>query len=183
MWRRCTGSRDLRLRRTYCFSYWAILIAATTSKIFFGIRGSFKFSSPYQAGAWYDCYIDGLSVASCVLPVRFWCIVICVLYILTFISILWNCLIGAFLLSLRLCIAVDAWWRHGAVASHIHNAVRLTSESYHGSNTVFLVGTLMSVVGGVFIVFATMALCYRSVVVHKNFWLCLRLVIEQTSIR
>ncbi|XP_045474873.1 uncharacterized protein LOC123680809 isoform X6 [Harmonia axyridis] len=47
-------------------------------------------------------------------------------------------------------------------------------ESYHGSNTVFLVGTLMSVVGGVFIVFATMALCYRSVVVHKNFSLCLR---------
>ncbi|XP_022902425.2 disintegrin and metalloproteinase domain-containing protein 12 isoform X4 [Onthophagus taurus] len=49
-------------------------------------------------------------------------------------------------------------------------------EDYHGSNTIFLVGTLMSVVGGVFIVFATMALCYRSVVVHKNFSLCLRLV-------
>ncbi|XP_050295580.1 disintegrin and metalloproteinase domain-containing protein 11 isoform X3 [Anthonomus grandis grandis] len=49
-------------------------------------------------------------------------------------------------------------------------------EDYHGSNTVFLVGTLMSVVGGVFIVFATMALCYRSVVVHNNFSLCLRLV-------
>ncbi|XP_039300307.1 uncharacterized protein LOC120355721, partial [Nilaparvata lugens] len=32
----------------------------------------------------------------------------------------------------------------------------------------------MSVVGGVFIVFALMALCYRSVVVHKNFSLCLR---------
>ncbi|XP_066151988.1 disintegrin and metalloproteinase domain-containing protein unc-71 isoform X6 [Euwallacea fornicatus] len=47
-------------------------------------------------------------------------------------------------------------------------------EDYHGSNTVFLVGTLMSVVGGVFIVFATMALCYRSVVVHNNFSLCLR---------
>ncbi|KAK9754756.1 Disintegrin [Popillia japonica] len=47
-------------------------------------------------------------------------------------------------------------------------------EDYHGSNTVFLVGTLMSVVGGVFIVFATLALCYRSVVVHKNFSLCLR---------
>ncbi|XP_063921837.1 disintegrin and metalloproteinase domain-containing protein unc-71 isoform X1 [Zophobas morio] len=45
---------------------------------------------------------------------------------------------------------------------------------YHGSNTIFLVGTLMSVVGGVFILFATMALCYRSVVVHKNFSLCLR---------
>ncbi|KAH1003047.1 hypothetical protein HUJ05_010995, partial [Dendroctonus ponderosae] len=49
-------------------------------------------------------------------------------------------------------------------------------EDYHGSNTVFLVGTLMSVVGGVFILFATMALCYRSVVVHNNFSLCLRLV-------
>ncbi|XP_049823271.1 disintegrin and metalloproteinase domain-containing protein 11 [Aethina tumida] len=47
-------------------------------------------------------------------------------------------------------------------------------EDYHGSNTIFLVSTLMSVVGGVFIVFATMALCYRSVVVHKNFSLCLR---------
>ncbi|XP_057670730.1 disintegrin and metalloproteinase domain-containing protein 11 isoform X2 [Diorhabda carinulata] len=46
-------------------------------------------------------------------------------------------------------------------------------EDYHGSNTIFLVSTLMSVVGGVFVVFATMALCYRSVVVHKNFSLCL----------
>lgn len=50
------------------------------------------------------------------------------------------------------------------------------SENYHGSNTVYLVITLMSVVGGVFVVFAMMALCYRSVVVHKNFSLCLRLV-------
>lgn len=50
------------------------------------------------------------------------------------------------------------------------------AEDYHGSNTVFLVLVLMSVVGGVFIIFATMALCYRSVVVHKNFTLCLRLV-------
>ncbi|XP_066602697.1 disintegrin and metalloproteinase domain-containing protein 9 isoform X4 [Prorops nasuta] len=47
-------------------------------------------------------------------------------------------------------------------------------ENYHGSNTVFLVGMLMSVVGGVFVVFALVALCYRSVVVHKNFSLCLR---------
>lgn len=52
----------------------------------------------------------------------------------------------------------------------------IVTENYHGSNTVFLVGVLMSVVGGVFIVFALMALCYRSVVVHKNYSLCLRLV-------
>ncbi|XP_014241701.2 disintegrin and metalloproteinase domain-containing protein 22 isoform X4 [Cimex lectularius] len=47
-------------------------------------------------------------------------------------------------------------------------------ENSHSTNTVMLVGTLMSVVGGVFIVFALSALCYRSVVVHKNFSLCLR---------
>lgn len=50
------------------------------------------------------------------------------------------------------------------------------TENYHGSNTVFLVGVLMSVVGFVFVTFTLMALCYRSVVVHKNFTLCLRLV-------
>nr|XP_018902023.1 PREDICTED: disintegrin and metalloproteinase domain-containing protein 12 [Bemisia tabaci] len=44
----------------------------------------------------------------------------------------------------------------------------------HSANTVYLVATLMAAVGGVFIVFAMMALCYRSVVVHKNFSLCLR---------
>lgn len=50
------------------------------------------------------------------------------------------------------------------------------TENYHSTDTVFLVVSLMSVVGGVFIMFALMALCYRSVVVHKNFSLCLRLV-------
>lgn len=49
-------------------------------------------------------------------------------------------------------------------------------ENYHGSNTMFLVGVLMSVVGFVFVTFTLMALCYRSVVVHRNFTLCLRLV-------
>lgn len=39
-----------------------------------------------------------------------------------------------------------------------------------------MVVMLVSVVGGVFIVFALMALCYRSVVVHRNLSLCLRLV-------
>ncbi|XP_037932465.1 uncharacterized protein LOC119667246 [Teleopsis dalmanni] len=34
-------------------------------------------------------------------------------------------------------------------------------ENYHGSNTVFLVGVLMSVVGFVFVTFTMMALCYR----------------------
>ena len=45
-----------------------------------------------------------------------------------------------------------------------------------GHSTVFMVVMLVSVVGGVFIVFALMALCYRSVVVHRNLSLCLRLV-------
>ncbi|XP_066955426.1 disintegrin and metalloproteinase domain-containing protein unc-71-like isoform X17 [Macrobrachium rosenbergii] len=43
-----------------------------------------------------------------------------------------------------------------------------------GSDTVYLVVGLVSVMGGVFFAFAFMALCYRSVVVHKNFSLCLR---------
>lgn len=45
-----------------------------------------------------------------------------------------------------------------------------------GSDTVFLVVGLVSGMGGVFFAFAFMALCYRSVVVHKNFSLCLRSV-------
>lgn len=49
-------------------------------------------------------------------------------------------------------------------------------ENYHGSNTGFLVGVLVSVVSGVFLTFALVALCYRSSVVHKNITLCLRLV-------
>jgi hypothetical protein len=50
------------------------------------------------------------------------------------------------------------------------------AENYHGSNTGFLVAVLVSVVSGVFITFALVALCYRSVVIHKNISLCLRLV-------
>ncbi|XP_065578386.1 disintegrin and metalloproteinase domain-containing protein unc-71-like isoform X1 [Artemia franciscana] len=43
-----------------------------------------------------------------------------------------------------------------------------------GSSTLQLVITLVSAVGGVFIMFASMALCYRSVVVHRNLSLCVR---------
>lgn len=50
------------------------------------------------------------------------------------------------------------------------------AENYHGSNTGFLVAVLVSVVSGVFIAFALVALCYRSSVIHKNIALCLRLV-------
>jgi hypothetical protein len=48
-----------------------------------------------------------------------------------------------------------------------------------GHSTVFMVVMLVTVVGGVFIVFALMALCYRSVVVHRNLSLCLRLVSQK----
>lgn len=77
------------------------------------------------------------------------------------------------------CCCTHCCWWGGGVIDYVSNVFILVAhriENYHGSNTVFLVASLMSVVGGVFIIFATMALCYRSVVVHKNFFLCLRLV-------
>lgn len=55
-------------------------------------------------------------------------------------------------------------------------------ENYHGSNTGFLVAVLVSVVSGVFLTFALVALCYRSSVVHKNITLCLRLVMKTKNI-
>lgn len=48
---------------------------------------------------------------------------------------------------------------------------------HSGTDTVFMVIVLVSVVGGVFVLFALMALCYRSVTVHSNLSLCLRLVL------
>lgn len=88
-------------------------------------------------------------------------------------------------LSFSLCVCLRLLCNvHAMAAEHVTAVDAIQSdlswtrrsEDYHGSNTIFLVSTLMSVVGGVFVVFATMALCYRSVVVHKNFSLCLRLV-------
>lgn len=52
----------------------------------------------------------------------------------------------------------------------------VTSVGQQGSDTVFLVVGLVSGMGGVFFAFAFMALCYRSVVVHNNYTLCLRSV-------
>ena len=51
------------------------------------------------------------------------------------------------------------------------------SVDHKGHSTVVMVIILVSVVGGVFVLFALMALCYRSVVVHRNLSLCIRLVI------
>lgn len=96
--------------------------------------------------------------------------------------------------SMDLCVRVRVWlcfgvlwlcicWNRGernrnSRAKH-HRS--LTSpgaytENYHGSNTVFLVGILLSIVGFVFVTFTLMALCYRSMVVNENLWMCLRLV-------
>uniref|UniRef100_A0A8D8SE29 Disintegrin and metalloproteinase domain-containing protein 11 n=1 Tax=Cacopsylla melanoneura TaxID=428564 RepID=A0A8D8SE29_9HEMI len=44
----------------------------------------------------------------------------------------------------------------------------------YSTNTIMLVFSLMMIVGGIFVLFTTMALCYRSVVVHKTFVPCLR---------
>lgn len=56
---------------------------------------------------------------------------------------------------------------------------KLITENAHSTNTVNLVGVLMAACGGVFTVFTTVALCYRSVVVHKSFSHCLiRLVCD-----
>ena len=78
--------------------------------------------------------------------------------------------------------AVDTWLHITDLLCTSRYSVGLACDSIfspensHSTSTVFLVAMLMSIVGGVFISFALMALCYRSVVVHKNFTLCLRLV-------
>lgn len=66
-------------------------------------------------------------------------------------------------------------WRAAAFAGRKKTPKRPAVDR-SGHSTVFMVVMLVSVVGGVFIVFALMALCYRSVVVHRNLSLCLRLV-------
>lgn len=59
----------------------------------------------------------------------------------------------------------------------------LITENAHSTNTVNLVGVLMAACGGVFTVFTTVALCYRSVVVHKSFSHCLiRLVCDYRNL-
>lgn len=65
----------------------------------------------------------------------------------------------------------DGWQHHRSLPSP-----GAYTENYHGSNTVFLVGILLSIVGFVFVTFTLMALCYRSMVVNENLWMCLRSV-------
>jgi hypothetical protein len=98
------------------------------------------------------------------------------------------CLFGAWssLDGIRLCIhctncmakCAPAWLSTCWISVSLSKCVWYwrETENYHSTDTVYLVVSLMTVVGGVFIMFALMALCYRSVVVHKNFSLCLRLV-------
>ena len=79
-------------------------------------------------------------------------------------------------------LLVDGNWRDGSYCGrrlttiscdNVPSGPAVDSKAH---STVFMVTMLVTVVGSVFILFALMALCYRSVVVHRNLSLCLRLV-------
>lgn len=99
-----------------------------------------------------------------------------------------------FFLSLFRCLArclcvyecIDSLWNSWAfltlyVKNQHKKKTKNKIENYHGSDTIFLVGVLTSAVGFVFVTFTLMALCYRSVVVHQNFTMCIRLVFHSMS--
>ena len=87
----------------------------------------------------------------------------------------WTCWGCVWTLSVCICLGVGRFVCCCCCCCWTTQPKRPTVDR-SGHSTVFMVVMLVSVVGGVFIVFALMALCYRSVVVHRNLSLCLRLV-------